>query len=74
MGYLYRARTYVPTNPTPDYDRWPLMWAWRAAWIPEKFYAESCGPDAAVYVRFLRGACEPFPSIHPLAHLISLQT
>ncbi|KAK4703506.1 calcium permeable stress-gated cation channel, partial [Phenoliferia sp. Uapishka_3] len=56
MGYLYRARTYVPVNPTKDYSNWPLVWIWRGLMTPEKFYEESCGPDATVYVRFLRGA------------------
>lgn len=58
MGYLFRARTFVAYKPTPDYGRWPLVWMWDAMRLRQKFFEESCGPDAAVYVRFLRGCCE----------------
>ncbi|GAA5927178.1 hypothetical protein JCM10213_005601 [Rhodosporidiobolus nylandii] len=69
MGYLYRARTFVAGAKTPDYPRWPLAWAWEAYKRDEKFFEEHCGPDATVYVRFLRGAlfwvslhlCTTFP-------------
>jgi hypothetical protein len=58
MGYLFRARTYVPFNPTPDYSTTPFAWVWEAIKLDESFFELKCGPDATVYVRFLRGCCE----------------
>lgn len=68
---LFRARTFVPFNPTPDYDKWPFVWMWRAAMLKQEWYEQHCGPDATVYVRFLRGAfywmllvaCTVFPTL-----------
>ncbi|GAA6026880.1 hypothetical protein JCM8097_005929 [Rhodosporidiobolus ruineniae] len=55
MGYLYRARTYVAGPKTPDYPDYPLSWVVDAWKRDEKFFETHCGPDATVYVRFLRG-------------------
>ncbi|GAA5865963.1 hypothetical protein JCM8547_002898 [Rhodosporidiobolus lusitaniae] len=55
MGYLYRARTFVAGAQTPDYSKWPLVWAWEAYKRPQSFYEQHCGADATVYLRFLRG-------------------
>ncbi|KAK4058594.1 hypothetical protein OIO90_000038 [Microbotryomycetes sp. JL221] len=56
LGYLYRARSYVPVNPTPDFSSRPLTWVWSTSFkLPEKFYETHVGPDATAYLRFLRG-------------------
>ncbi|KAM0746818.1 hypothetical protein T439DRAFT_329510 [Meredithblackwellia eburnea MCA 4105] len=58
MGYLYRARTYIVGKDmqTEDYSTWPLAWMWTAWWREQGWYEHHCGVDAAVYIRFLRGA------------------
>ncbi|GAA5890334.1 hypothetical protein JCM6882_008798 [Rhodosporidiobolus microsporus] len=55
MGYLYRARTFVVGEKTPDYPSYPLSWAVEAYKLDESFFERHCGPDATVYVRFIRG-------------------
>ncbi|SCV71005.1 BQ2448_3767 [Microbotryum intermedium] len=76
MGYLYRARSFVPHLPTPDFGPRPLAWIYTTSYkLPEKFYEIHCGADATTYLRFLRGTfywtllltCTIFPlllSIH----------
>lgn len=42
MGYLFRARSYVAWNPTPDFGRYPFTWIWSTSVkLPEKFYEVS---------------------------------
>ncbi|GAA5842731.1 hypothetical protein JCM11251_002335 [Rhodosporidiobolus azoricus] len=55
MGYLYRARSFVVGPKTPDYPSYPLSWVVAAYRLDERFYEEHCGPDATVYLRFIRG-------------------
>ncbi|SCZ98412.1 BZ3500_MvSof-1268-A1-R1_Chr7-1g09128 [Microbotryum saponariae] len=76
MGYVYRARSFVPHLPTPDFGPRPLAWIYSTSYkLPEKFYEVHCGADATTYLRFLRGTfywtllltCTIFPlllSIH----------
>ncbi|KAK4053145.1 hypothetical protein OIV83_001880 [Microbotryomycetes sp. JL201] len=56
MGYLYRARSFVPVMPSPDFSARPLGWVWSTSFkLPEKFYETHVGADATAYLRFLRG-------------------
>ncbi|KAM0792556.1 hypothetical protein ACM66B_005221 [Microbotryomycetes sp. NB124-2] len=56
LGYLYRARSFVPYMPTPDFSSRPLDWVWSTSFkLPEKFYETHAGADATAYLRFLRG-------------------
>ncbi|GAA5822842.1 hypothetical protein JCM10212_001470 [Sporobolomyces blumeae] len=56
MGYLYRARTYVGGEQAPDYGNYPLSWIWEAIKRKESYFeSHDVGPDAVVYLKFLRG-------------------
>lgn len=55
MGYVYRARSYVLGPKTPDYSPTPLLWIWEAFLRKESYFETHAGPDATVYIRFLRG-------------------
>ena len=59
------------SNPSPHYPRgWPLGWVMQVITFPEEKMLVLRGPDATLYVRFLRGCC---PSIFHFI-LVSLVT
>lgn len=70
MGYLFRARSFIAVDRTRDFDgnRW-FAWVYELGRMNESFYLEHVGCDAALYIRFLRGAfywtlissCTTFP-------------
>jgi Late exocytosis, associated with Golgi transport len=41
---------------------WPLSWVKQAVQFPEDKLNELRGLDATIYIRFLRGTCEYYPS------------
>lgn len=55
MGYVYRARSFVLGPKSADYSPTPLLWLWEAVMRKESYFETHAGPDATVYIRFLRG-------------------
>lgn len=55
---LRQACTYTPSrNPSPPHPKgWPLSWVPQVVNFPEDKFYELRGPDATLYVRFLRGS------------------
>lgn len=77
MAYLYRPRVFLGKHRGPQIPKWPLAWIPQVLKIPQSWYLQNAGLDAAVYVRFVTGCwyfmlsqvCTTFIIILPL-HLI----